>query len=48
MTSATVIVALIGVKLGYSWLDPVAALVVAVFIGVIDRILTLGVGLLFR
>ena len=33
MTSATVIVALIGVQLGYAWLDPVAALVVAVFIG---------------
>jgi cation diffusion facilitator family transporter len=33
MTSATVIVALIGVKFGYLWLDPVAALVVAVFIG---------------
>jgi cation diffusion facilitator family transporter len=32
LTSATVIVALIGVKLGYLWLDPVAALVVAVFI----------------
>jgi cation diffusion facilitator family transporter len=32
MTSATVIVALIGVKFGYLWLDPVAALVVAVFI----------------
>lgn len=32
MTSATVIVALIGVKLGYVWLDPLAALVVAVFI----------------
>jgi len=32
MTSATVIIALIGVKFGYSWLDPVAALVVAVFI----------------
>jgi cation diffusion facilitator family transporter len=32
MTSATVIIALIGVKLGYFWLDPVAALVVAVFI----------------
>ena len=32
MTSATVIAALIGVKLGYLWLDPVAALVVAVFI----------------
>jgi cation diffusion facilitator family transporter len=31
-TSATVIVALIGVKLGYPWLDPAAALVVAVFI----------------
>lgn len=33
MTSATVIAALVGVKLGYLWLDPVAALVVAVFIG---------------
>ena len=33
MTSITVIVALIGVKAGYLWLDPVAALVVAVFIG---------------
>ena len=32
MTSATVIVALIGVKSGYVWLDPIAALVVAVFI----------------
>ena len=32
MTSATVMVALIGVKLGYLWLDPLAALVVAVFI----------------
>ena len=32
MTSATVIIALIGVKLGYLWLDPLAALVVAVFI----------------
>lgn len=32
MTSATVIAALIGVKFGYVWLDPVAALVVAVFI----------------
>jgi cation diffusion facilitator family transporter len=32
MTSATVIVALVGVKFGYVWLDPVAALVVAVFI----------------
>jgi cation diffusion facilitator family transporter len=33
MTSATVIVALVGVKFGYLWLDPAAALVVAVFIG---------------
>lgn len=33
LTSATVIVALIGVQFGYLWLDPVAALVVAVFIG---------------
>ncbi|HWI17496.1 MAG TPA: cation diffusion facilitator family transporter [Vicinamibacterales bacterium] len=33
LTSATVIVALIGVKAGYLWLDPVAAVVVAVFIG---------------
>ena len=33
LTSATVILALIGVKLGYVWLDPVAAIVVAVFIG---------------
>ena len=33
MTSATVIAALIGVKFGYVWLDPVAAIVVAVFIG---------------
>ena len=33
LTSATVIGALIGVKLGYTWLDPVAAIVVAVFIG---------------
>jgi cation diffusion facilitator family transporter len=33
LTSATVIAALIGVKLGYGWLDPVAAIVVAVFIG---------------
>jgi cation diffusion facilitator family transporter len=32
MTSATVIAALVGVKLGYAWLDPVAALVVAIFI----------------
>lgn len=33
MTSATVIAALIGVKLGYMWLDPAAAVVVAGFIG---------------
>ena len=33
LTSATVIVALIGVRSGYAWLDPAAALVVAVFIG---------------
>jgi cation diffusion facilitator family transporter len=33
MTSATVIVALIGVRFGYQWLDPAAAFVVAVFIG---------------
>jgi cation diffusion facilitator family transporter len=33
LTSATVIGALIGVKLGHLWLDPVAAIVVAVFIG---------------
>jgi cation diffusion facilitator family transporter len=33
MTSITVIVALIGVKAGHLWLDPIAALVVAVFIG---------------
>jgi cation diffusion facilitator family transporter len=33
LTSATVIAALIGVQLGYPWLDPAAALVVAVFIG---------------
>lgn len=33
MTSATVILALIGVRMGYLWLDPVAALVVAGFIG---------------
>jgi cation diffusion facilitator family transporter len=32
LTSATVIIALVGVKLGYAWLDPVAALIVAVFI----------------
>ena len=33
LTSGTVILALIGVKLGYAWLDPLAALVVAGFIG---------------
>jgi cation diffusion facilitator family transporter len=33
LTSATVIVALIGVEYGYAWLDPAAALVVAAFIG---------------
>jgi cation diffusion facilitator family transporter len=33
MTSITVICALIGVRLGYLWLDPFAALVVAGFIG---------------
>ncbi|MGE0865456.1 MAG: cation diffusion facilitator family transporter [Vicinamibacterales bacterium] len=33
LTSATVIAALIGVRLGYAWLDPVAALVIAAFIG---------------
>jgi cation diffusion facilitator family transporter len=33
LTSATVTAALIGVQLGYAWLDPAAALVVAVFIG---------------
>lgn len=33
MTSATVIIALIGVSYGYTWLDPVAAVVVAFFIG---------------
>lgn len=33
LTSATVIVALIGVQYGYLWLDPAAALVVAAFIG---------------
>ena len=33
LTSLTVIAALIGVRLGYSWLDPAAAIVVAVFIG---------------
>ena len=33
LTSATVIVALIGVQSGYAWLDPAAAVVVALFIG---------------
>lgn len=33
LTSATVIAALVGVQLGYVWLDPAAALVVAGFIG---------------
>jgi cation diffusion facilitator family transporter len=33
LTSATVIVALIGVGYGYTWLDPAAAVIVAVFIG---------------
>ena len=33
LTSGTVILALIGVQLGYRWLDPLAALVVAGFIG---------------
>ena len=33
LTSATVIVALIGVGFGYAWLDPAAAVVVAGFIG---------------
>jgi cation diffusion facilitator family transporter len=33
LTSATVIAALVGVQAGYVWLDPAAALVVAVFIG---------------
>ena len=33
MTPATVIAALIGVRAGYTWLDPVAAIVVAFFIG---------------
>ena len=33
LTSATVILALIGVMYGYAWLDPAAALVVAAFIG---------------
>jgi cation diffusion facilitator family transporter len=33
MTSATVIMALVGVRMGVNWLDPVAGLIVAVFIG---------------
>lgn len=33
LTSATVLAALVGVWFGYPWLDPLAALVVAVFIG---------------
>ena len=33
LTSASVIAALIGVRMGYLWLDPVAALVIAGFIG---------------
>jgi cation diffusion facilitator family transporter len=33
MTSATVIIALVGVQFGYAWLDPAAALIVAAFIG---------------
>lgn len=33
LTSATVIAALVGVQYGYAWLDPAAALIVAVFIG---------------
>lgn len=33
LTSLTVVAALIGVRYGYTWLDPVAALVIAVFIG---------------
>lgn len=32
-TSLSVIAALVGVKLGYAWMDPAAALLVAVFIG---------------
>jgi cation diffusion facilitator family transporter len=32
-TSATVIAALVGVRLGVAWLDPVAAIVIAAFIG---------------
>ena len=33
LTSGTVIAALVGVQYGYAWLDPAAAVVVAVFIG---------------
>jgi cation diffusion facilitator family transporter len=33
LTSLTVIAALIGVRLGFTWLDPAAALIVACFIG---------------
>ena len=33
LTSATVIGALVGVRYGYAWLDPAAALIVALFIG---------------
>jgi cation diffusion facilitator family transporter len=33
LTSATVLAALVGVWFGYPWLDPLAAIVVAVFIG---------------
>jgi len=33
LTSASVIAALVGVRMGYLWLDPVAALVIAGFIG---------------
>jgi cation diffusion facilitator family transporter len=33
LTSLTVILALVGVNMGYAWLDPAAALVVAAFIG---------------
>ena len=33
LTSATVVVALVGVQYGYAWLDPAAAVVVAGFIG---------------
>ncbi|MEO8678499.1 MAG: cation diffusion facilitator family transporter [Vicinamibacterales bacterium] len=33
LTSAAVIAALIGVRMGYLWLDPVAAFVIAAFIG---------------